>query len=61
MPYHIYDTSQLNRAKALEKAHPGLKRFPDFGRLKGMRAVMRETTFQSSAYGKRENVETAIR
>ncbi|KAJ1440146.1 DNA polymerase family B-domain-containing protein [Ochromonadaceae sp. CCMP2298] len=50
----------LNRAKALEKASPALKRFPDIGRLKGIRAVMRETTFQSSAYGKRENVETAI-
>lgn len=50
----------LNRAKALEKGSPVLKRFPDLGRLKGIKAVMRDTTFQSSAYGKRENVETTI-
>jgi len=50
----------LNRAKALESKHPELKRFPDIGRLKGIKATMRDTTFQSSAYGKRENVETTI-
>jgi DNA polymerase delta subunit 1 len=50
----------LNRAKALEKAHPKLKSFADLGRIKGVRAIMKDTTFQSSAYGKRENVETTI-
>ena len=50
----------LNRAQALEKKCPELKRFPDIGRLKGVKAVMRDTTFQSSAFGKRENVETTI-
>jgi DNA polymerase delta subunit 1 len=30
------------------------------GRIKGVKAVMKDTTFQSSAYGKRENVETTI-
>ena len=50
----------LNRAKALEKRFPKLKRFPDLGRLRGVKAVMRDTTFQSSAYGKRESVETTI-
>ena len=30
------------------------------GRIKGVKATMRDTTFQSSAYGKRENVETTI-
>jgi DNA polymerase delta subunit 1 len=50
----------LNRAKALEKKHPSLKRFPDIGRIKGVKAIMKDTTFQSSAYGKRENVETTI-
>ena len=44
----------------MEKQFPKLKRFPDLGRLRGVKAVMRETTFQSSAYGKRENVETTI-
>jgi DNA polymerase delta subunit 1 len=50
----------LNRAKALEKRTPALKRFPELGRIKGMKCVMRDTTFQSSAYGKRENIETTI-
>jgi DNA polymerase delta subunit 1 len=44
----------------LEKSHPELKRFADFGRIKGLKASMKETTFQSSAYGKRENIETSI-
>ena len=50
----------LNRAKTLEKTNPALKRFPDLGRIKGVKAVMKDTTFQSSAFGKRENVETTI-
>ncbi len=50
----------LNRAKALEGKFPQLKRFPDIGRLKGIKAQMKDTTFQSSAFGKRENVETTI-
>ena len=44
----------------MEKGSPKLKRFPDLGRLVGVKAVMRDTTFQSSAFGKRENVETTI-
>lgn len=50
----------LNRAKTLEKKCPQLRLFPDIGRLKGVKAVMKDTTFQSSAFGKRENVETTI-
>lgn len=50
----------LNRAKALEKSHPVLKSFADLGRLKGLKAIMKDTTFQSSAFGKRENIETTI-
>jgi DNA polymerase delta subunit 1 len=46
--------------QTLEKQFPVLKRFPDLGRIMGVKAVMRETTFQSSAFGKRENVETTI-
>ena len=30
------------------------------GRIRGVKAIMRDTTFQSSAYGKRENIETTI-
>lgn len=50
----------LNRAKALEKQHPSLKRFSDLSRLSGVKCTMKDTTFQSSAYGKRENIETTI-
>lgn len=50
----------LNRAATLEKKCPALKKFADIGRLKGVKAVMRETTFQSSAYGKRESIETTM-
>jgi len=50
----------LNRAKALEKADARLKGFSYISRIKGSRAVMRDTTFQSSAFGKRESVETTI-
>lgn len=34
--------------------------FADLGRIRGVKAAMKDTTFQSSAYGKRENVETTI-
>ena len=44
----------------MEKKAPNLKIFPDFGRIRGIKSVMRDTTFQSSAYGKRENIETTI-
>ena len=50
----------LNRAKTLEKQYPELKKFPDLGKMKGVKAVMKDTTFQSSAFGKRENIETTI-
>eukprot|EP01031_Cornospumella_fuschlensis_P034500 gene34500-41770_t len=50
----------FNRAKALEKQFPSLKRFTDLSRVKGLKCTMKDTTFQSSAYGKRENVETTI-
>jgi DNA polymerase delta subunit 1 len=46
--------------QTLEKRNAALKRFPDLGRLRGIKALMKDTTFQSSAYGKRENVETTI-
>lgn len=51
----------LKRANALVKnKQDKLRLFPDLGRIKGRLAVMRDTTFQSSAYGKRESVETTI-
>ncbi|CAM9235239.1 unnamed protein product, partial [Sphacelaria rigidula] len=61
----------LNRAKALSKEYssmkhsnrrniPDLSNFAEWGRRRGAHATMKDTTFQSSAYGKRENVETSI-
>ncbi|KAG5179249.1 hypothetical protein JKP88DRAFT_270411 [Tribonema minus] len=50
----------LNRAAALKKQYPSVARFGEWGRLKGQLCRMKDTTFQSSAYGKRENVETTI-
>jgi DNA polymerase delta subunit 1 len=50
----------LNRAKALEKKFEKLRRFPDLGRIKGIKSIMKETTFQSSAFGKSNNIETTI-
>ena len=44
----------LNRAKTLERSCPSLKKFADLGRLKGIKAQMKDTVFSSSAYGKRE-------
>lgn len=45
----------LKRAATL-----GLKDFAQIGRLIGRNATMRDTVFSSSAFGKRENVETTI-
>ncbi|CAM9288465.1 unnamed protein product [Ectocarpus sp. 8 AP-2014] len=50
----------LNRAKALSRKNKKLEKFGEWGRLRGKMATMKDTTFQSSAYGKRENVETSI-
>lgn len=45
----------LNRMKKLKCEGAQI-----LGRIKGVKATMRDTTFQSSAYGKSENVETQI-
>ena len=54
----------LNRGKALAKSKgrtgPGFDRFFQWGRIRGTPARMRDATFQSAQYGKRENVETTI-
>ena len=53
----------LDRVEALSK-NKNIKRnlsvFKHWGRVKGAQTKMRETTFQSAAYGKRNNVETTI-
>eukprot|EP00904_Undaria_pinnatifida_P011202 jgi/Undpi1/7211/HiC_scaffold_22.g09684.m1 len=50
----------LNRAKTLSRKNPRLTKFAEWGRLRGTLATMKDSTFQSSAYGKRENVDTTI-
>mmetsp|Transcript_6047 Transcript_6047/g.15029 ORF Transcript_6047/g.15029 Transcript_6047/m.15029 type:complete len:1171 (-) Transcript_6047:183-3695(-) len=53
----------LDRAETLGKGRHGdskIRNFALWGRIKGSRAKMRDTTFQSAAYGKRNNVETTI-
>lgn len=50
----------LRRADTLVKRAPKLKVFKELGRLRRTLATMKDTTFQSSAYGKRENVETTV-
>jgi DNA polymerase delta subunit 1 len=53
----------LDRADALSQNKIVAKKLDDFkrwGRVKGVKAKMRDTFFQSSAYGKRNNVETTI-
>jgi DNA polymerase delta subunit 1 len=54
----------LDRATALGKKHPSqhkkLEQFRMWGRIRNQPAKMKETTFQSAAFGKRNNVETQI-
>lgn len=54
----------LDRAETLakESSHKKsvLANFAQWGRIRNAKAKMRDTTFQSAAYGKRNNVETTI-
>lgn len=52
----------LDRAATLakKKKKQAIGGFPQWGRIKNSPAKMRDTMFQSSAYGKRANVETTI-
>jgi DNA polymerase delta subunit 1 len=53
----------LDRAESLGKGRSGnheIRGFPQWGRIRNSTAKMRDTTFQSAAYGKRNNVETVI-
>jgi DNA polymerase delta subunit 1 len=56
IPYLLDRAATL--AKKTKKKH--IAGFPQWGRIKNSPAKMRDTTFQSSAYGKRNNVETTI-
>jgi len=48
----------LKRAQTLSRSCKTLGRFAEWGRIRGSLCKMKDTTFQSSAHGKRENVET---
>lgn len=54
----------LDRAEALGKRNPRVKQalagFSQWGRIRNSKAKMRDTVFQSAAYGRRSNVETTI-
>ncbi|KAJ1460963.1 DNA polymerase family B-domain-containing protein [Pelagophyceae sp. CCMP2097] len=50
----------LKRAKVLQRADSRMAAVPELGRILGAAARMRDTTFQSAAFGKRENVETTV-
>ena len=50
----------MRRAKTLEKKYHPLKRFPELGRVKGVLARMKESSFSSAAYGSRDNIDTTI-
>ena len=50
----------LDRADALGKKTSSLKGFRQWGRIRNSAAKMKETMFQSAAFGKRANIETSI-
>jgi DNA polymerase delta subunit 1 len=50
----------LDRAVTLGKKYPLLKGFRQWGRIRNSAAKMKETMFQSAAFGKRANIETTI-
>lgn len=50
----------LDRAETLSKKSSSIKGFAQWGRIRNSKAKMRDTTFQSAAYGKRNNIETTI-
>jgi DNA polymerase delta subunit 1 len=50
----------LDRAETLGKKSKGISNFALWGRIRNNKAKMRDTTFQSAAYGKRNNKETTI-
>ena len=58
IPYLLDRATALSKQSRQSKAK--LARFGQWGRIRGMQARMRETMFQSSAYGRRANVETTV-
>ena len=57
IPYILDRADTLCKDKAIKAK---MRDFKKWGRIKGVEAKMKETTFQSSAYGKRNNMETTI-
>ena len=46
--------------QTLQKKCAALKRFPMLGRVRGVAARMKESTFSSAAYGNRDSIDTTI-
>ena len=60
IPYILDRADALCKGKGNKDIKNKMVDFKKWGRIKGSLAKMRETTFQSAAYGKRNNVETTI-
>jgi len=58
IPYLLDRAAALSKTSKKKKA--ALSSFSMWGRIRNSRAKMRDTMFQSSAYGRRANVETTI-
>lgn len=57
IPYILDRADTLSKDKRIKSKMVDFKKW---GRIKGVNARMKDTTFQSAAYGKRNNVETTI-
>jgi DNA polymerase delta subunit 1 len=60
IPYILDRVDALCKGKANKATKAKMSDFRMWGRIKGSPAKMRDTTFQSAAFGKRNNVETTI-
>lgn len=60
IPYILDRADALCKGKENKAVKDKMADFKKWGRIKGSVAKMRDTTFQSAAYGKRNNVETTI-
>lgn len=50
----------LDRAETLGRKDSSIRGFAQWGRIQNSKAKMKDTTFQSAAFGKRNNVETTV-
>jgi DNA polymerase delta subunit 1 len=60
IPYLLDRAEALSKGKGRSHSKAKLANFAQWGRIKNTKAKMKDTMFQSSAYGRRSNVETTI-